>query len=354
MAAAIFSRWKTSRADRCAPAFGATVPLRCTSKSPSSCAAKPSSKIFRDRCVARSMALRVSLSKVSLRVVFLVTFEFKESTGNPADPCRPAHAPSGRMGAQDMFGKFREQCHEEKVCRVLFQLVARLVTCSELSLEPNEILVGYGSNLLGVANLAGNSRWSHEAQLLQLFEQRPCITPKVDVGKPVANTGYKVVNISESICLIGVPCVSCRKQLANRAISRAAQMTEIDEHALFEFREKTTQRFISQIVLNFIPYMGHHTANLNFTRNAINIGVRSDKVRGRQIDFEVSRSIEAVRIILMLVAHIWSYLGSAITRKSTAKSSGDLVFVILLVRRNPHCGEVSHLLEDRVNVRHFF
>ena len=96
---------------------------------------------FRDRWVARSMALRVSLSKVRLRVVLLVTFDFKESTGNPADPRGPAHAPSGWMVAQDVFGKFREQCHEEKVCGVLFQLIVRLATCSKFNLEPNEIFV---------------------------------------------------------------------------------------------------------------------------------------------------------------------------------------------------------------------
>ena len=105
-------------------------------------------------------------------------------------------------------------------------------------------------------------------------------------------------------------------------------MTKIDEHALLEFRENTTQRLISEIVLDFIPYMSHHAADLNFAGNAIDIGVRPDKVRGRKVDFEVSRSIEVFRIGLMLVAHIWSYLGSAITHKSTTKSSGDLVLII--------------------------
>src|ERR1035437_4879775 len=95
--------------------------------------------------------------------------------------------------------------------------------------------------------------------------------------------------------------------------------------------------------------MGHHAADLNFTGNAINIGVRPDKVRGRKIDFEVSRSIEAFWTVLMLVAHIWSYLGSAITHKSTATSSGALVLIILLVRPNPQPRRGSRPVASRDN-----
>src|SRR6478609_426235 len=62
MAATMRSRWKAWRAERWPPALAATAPSRCTSKSPSSCAAKSSSRSFRARWVARSMALRVSLS----------------------------------------------------------------------------------------------------------------------------------------------------------------------------------------------------------------------------------------------------------------------------------------------------
>src|SRR5687768_13067908 len=62
IAATILSRWKTCRRVRCEPAFGATLPSRCTSNAPSSCEAKSSSSSLRARWVARSMALRVSLS----------------------------------------------------------------------------------------------------------------------------------------------------------------------------------------------------------------------------------------------------------------------------------------------------
>src|SRR5687767_9180684 len=61
MAATILSRWNPWRADRCAPAVEATVPSRSTSKVPSSCEKKSSSSSVRDRCVAVSMAPRVSL-----------------------------------------------------------------------------------------------------------------------------------------------------------------------------------------------------------------------------------------------------------------------------------------------------
>src|SRR6187402_3370531 len=63
--ATIRSRWNAWRAERWPPAFAATSPSWCTSKSPSSCAVKSSSRSFRARWVARSMALRVSLSIVA-------------------------------------------------------------------------------------------------------------------------------------------------------------------------------------------------------------------------------------------------------------------------------------------------
>src|SRR5437660_106838 len=59
--ATTLSRWNCWRADRCIPPFAATVPLRSTSKVPSSCEEKSSSSSFRARWVARSIALRVSL-----------------------------------------------------------------------------------------------------------------------------------------------------------------------------------------------------------------------------------------------------------------------------------------------------
>src|SRR5690242_14337823 len=62
MAATMRSRENAWRGERCLPALAATSPFLRMSKSPSSCAEKSSSRSFRARWVARSMALRVSLS----------------------------------------------------------------------------------------------------------------------------------------------------------------------------------------------------------------------------------------------------------------------------------------------------
>ena len=119
-----------------------------------------------------------------------------------------------------------------------------------------------------------------------------------------------------------------REELADGAISGSTEMPQGNKQFFFKCRQFTAQRLVAKVVLNFVPYMRHHAAHLNFTRDTTDVDVGSNKFSGWQEHFAVCRPIKMRWILGVPVLHLQSRIFPVMTREALAYLFRNLLLVL--------------------------